>query len=184
MHSLDLFAQNYFSLVRTSELTEYMYLLTILFDFSVQFVLVSFCIAGLIRIVRGIRYAFLFMFSLSSAGVIIYFLKLFFDVARPAGGVMSAFGQSFPSGHATIVTVFFIMLMYIFDDFLSSVWRIIFNSACIGMIIFVSFSRIYLGVHWLSDVIGGLCLGSVISYLSVAVFNFRNISRKDTSMIK
>lgn len=120
MNFIDINVKNYFDLSRTSGLTEYMYLLTNLFDVSVYSAMVFVCFAVLVYLFRGIRYAVFFMTTLVSTAVLVYILKVVFDVARPDGGVMSAFGQSFPSFHATASAVFFIILIYIFDDYLKS----------------------------------------------------------------
>ncbi len=170
MSSTDIFVQNYFALHRTSGITEFFYLLTILFDFSAPFILICLCVAILVYIVRNTKYAMLFVFSLLTGGILIYFLKLFFNVARPPDGVMYVVGQSFPSGHSTIATIFFVMLMYIFDDYLEGFWKLLFNGFCVAMTIFVAFSRIYLGVHWLSDVVGGVVLGLLVSYVFIISF--------------
>jgi undecaprenyl-diphosphatase len=103
-------------------------------------------------------------------GIITYFLKIFFDVSRPSMAVISVLGQSFPSYHAVAATIFFLMLIYIFDDYLKSAIRFVFNFACIFMIFAVSFSRIYLGVHWFSDVFAGVILGGFIVYFSIKIF--------------
>jgi undecaprenyl-diphosphatase len=170
MNFIDINVKNYFDLSRTSGLTEYMYLLTNLFDVSVYSAMVFVCFAVLVYLFRGIRYAVFFMTTLVSTAVLVYILKVVFDVARPDGGVMSAFGQSFPSFHATASAVFFIILIYIFDDYLKSSVRFVFNFLCIFMIFAVSFSRIYLGVHWFSDVFVGVILGGAIVYVSIGIF--------------
>ncbi len=170
MHSIDLFIQQYFASVRTAGLTEVMYLVSTLFNFSIYFVLLSVCIALLICCIRNIRYMLLFVASLIAGGIIVYILKIILNVPRPEDAVYVAFGQSLPSYHAALVTIFFVMLMYIFDDYFPSLPRIIFNSICTSIILVVSFSRVYLGVHWFSDVIIGILLGSVISYCAIVVF--------------
>lgn len=178
MHTIDIFVQNYFFSIRTVYLTEFMYLLTILFDFSIPFILIILSLTLLVYMVRNFRYAVLFISSLAISGIAIYFLKFIFDISRPLGGVMGVFGQSFPSWHATIATVFFIMLMYIFDDYFKGFWRTVFNVFCIIMVITVAFSRLYLGVHWLSDVLGGIILGVLISYFSVRIFRNSSLNKK------
>jgi len=61
---------------------------------------------------------------------------------------------SFPSGHATLISsIFFFMRKK-----LSAILQIVFVIA----IVLVSFSRMYLGLHYLSDVIAGLVLGAII----------------------
>lgn len=170
MNSLDIFTNQYFEAIRTPALTEFMYLLTTLFDVSISSLLVCACVAILIGIIREKKYALLFMGAIISQAIIVYLLKIFFSVSRPVGAVMEAFGNSFPSYHATVAAVFFIMLMYIFDSHLKKNGRILFNTFCIIMIILVASSRLYLGVHWLSDVLAGIVLGSAISYVSILIF--------------
>lgn len=176
MHATDTLVQGYFSLSRTSLVTEYLYILTIFFNFSLHFILLSFSIAALVYLVRGKNYSVLFLGSLIFGTGIVYALKVYFNVSRPDGGVLEVIGRSFPSGHATIATIFFVMLMYIFDDYLKRPSRVIFNAICMFGIFSVAFSRVYLGVHWVSDVFWGIVLGAIISYLSVLIFkHVRNV---------
>lgn len=170
MNFIDINVKNYFALTRTSSLTEYMYLLSNIFDVSIYSFLVFICFAVLVYLFRGLKYSIFFITTIVSTAVLVYVLKVLFNVARPDGAVMFAFGQSFPSYHATISSVFFIILIYIFDDYLKSVMRFIFNFLCVFMIFAVSFSRIYLGVHWFSDVFAGVILGGFIVYFSIKIF--------------
>ncbi|MFZ2523579.1 MAG: phosphatase PAP2 family protein [Minisyncoccia bacterium] len=172
MGSIDIFIQNYISTVREDSLTQFLYLLTILFDYSFHFVLIAFCIAVLIYLVRNIKYSILFIFSLGFGAAIVYILKIIFDVSRPIDGVMHVLGKSFPSGHATVSTIFFVMLIYIFDDYFTSFRRHLFNFACLLMIFLVAISRVYLGVHWVSDVLAGILLGCAVSFVSVYISRF------------
>jgi len=176
MHSLDLFVQSYFSSIRSPGLTEYMYLLSSFFDVSVYSILVVFCFSYFIYLVRGARFAYLFVAALASGAVIVYILKIIFNTARPTDEVMAAFGTSFPSYHAAIATVFFVMLMYVFDTYFNAISRRIFNMLCVASLCLVALSRVYLGVHWLSDVIGGIALGVVVSY--ICIFGFKRFEKK------
>ncbi len=180
MNFIDLFIKNYFSLVRTAGLTETMYILSNIFDVTIYSSIIFICFIILIYLLRGKRYAELFAITILSTGVVVYLLKLFFNVTRPDGGVVSAFGQSFPSYHASISTVFFILFIYIFKPLLdfknrsiTLFSRFLLQLVCLSMIFVVSFSRVYLGVHWLSDVLGGVILGLIIVYSSIMFFKTR-----------
>ena len=170
MHNIDIIVQNYFSLARTSSFTEYMYILSNFFDITGYSVALFFCFVFLIYLIRGKKYSLLFIITILVTTVSVYLLKIFFNVSRPIDGVISAFGQSFPSFHATISSVSFIMLMYVFDDYFSSFFRVLFNTICIVILFSVAFSRVYLGVHWVSDVASGVIFGGLISYVSILIF--------------
>lgn len=177
MNFIDTFVQNYFVLNRNEGMTDFMYFVTSIFDVTdvvsfLRFMAIVLCVTTLIYFVRNIKYSFFFISVLFVGAIVVYFLKIFFDVNRPTMAVVSVFGQSFPSYHATVATLFFSMLIYIFDDHLKSTKRKIFNFLCILGIFLVAGSRIYLGVHWVSDIIGGVVLGILILYFSIKIFQF------------
>lgn len=170
MQSIDLFVHNYFYLNHSAWLTQVMYLITGLFNPSVPVILMLIFSALLIYLVKGRKLTTLFVFSLCLAWICVYLLKQFFDVTRPLDGVVSAFGQSFPSGHTTIATVYFVMIMHIFRHHFRVFGGVVLNFLCIAGIALIAFSRIYLGVHWVSDILAGIVLGVAISYISIKIF--------------
>ena len=89
-------------------------------------------------------------------------LKHYFARARPAlaEALRQASGYSFPSGHAMGSTITFGALAYLAARVLPR-WR--WKSAAIALactlVISVALSRVYLGVHWISDIAAGISAG-------------------------
>ena len=96
-------------------------------------------------------------------GVINKLLKAWFARARPEVSEMlrETTGYSFPSGHAMGSTLVFGALIYIaFRTFKSRRARAFWAAVCIASVLAISFSRIYLGVHWISDIVAGIAAGT------------------------
>ena len=71
-------------------------------------------------------------------------------------------GNSFPSGHMVRTVVVYGLLAFVIRRLSSSpVARALAMPAAIAIIVLVAFDRLYLDVHWESDVIGGLLLGGI-----------------------
>ena len=68
----------------------------------------------------------------------------------------------FPSGHTSIAIAFWGTLLCLYRQ----KWV---RGICIALMILIPFSRMYLGVHFLADVLGGLVLGGVMWAISYAV---------------
>ena len=100
-------------------------------------------------------------------------LKRHFARARPdvAEWLRSAHGYSFPSGHAMGAMVVFGALAYLglraMPNWASKAAALAFANA---MIVAVSASRIYLGVHWISDVAAGITAGAVWVGITTAAY--------------
>jgi membrane protein DedA with SNARE-associated domain/membrane-associated phospholipid phosphatase len=97
-------------------------------------------------------------------------LKAAVDRPRPAGGLVGTSGSSFPSGHAAYSTFYVWLAVTIVMRLRPGMARgaaVVF--AGIAVTALVGLSRVYLGVHYLSDVSAGLALGAAAFSLCAAV---------------
>jgi len=117
----------------------------------------------------AIRFASLVLSSVALS----FSLKEFFRRDRPLLPVLGdARGYSFPSGHALIGIVFYGLLIYVIWHEVKQKWLRGFLAVfLILLILLISFSRIYLRVHYPSDVIAGLALGFIWLILSLQIIN-------------
>lgn len=72
-------------------------------------------------------------------------------------------GHSFPSSHATNISAVFTIFIYFYRKY-TAIW--------VTIILLVGLSRIFVGVHYPLDVLGGFLIGTVIAILALIVFNF------------
>lgn len=123
--------------------------------------------------IKEAKKAIFIFFSAGFGGLILFIIKYTVQRVRPLPEVFS--GYSFPSGHSTIIVVFFLSLLFIINKkkFLSMLATF--------AIIAVPISRVVLGAHFLSDVIAGLLLGSiVVDFMKVYYKKIYNIIKSIT----
>lgn len=95
-------------------------------------------------------------------------LKLYFQRPRPSMALIHASGLSFPSGHAMIGGVFHGLLIYIvFTTVESKFWRWLLTLLLTLIMLLVGFSRIYLKVHYATDVVAGYTMGLIWLLISL-----------------
>ncbi|HXY32084.1 MAG TPA: phosphatase PAP2 family protein [Gemmatimonadaceae bacterium] len=98
--------------------------------------------------------------ALGGGGLLELGLKAAIDRARPPYGTTLLHGHSssFPSGHAMAACVCYVMLAYVMTQLVAlDRSRVVMVYAAAGLIIAaVSFSRLYLALHYPSDVLAGL----------------------------
>ncbi len=107
--------------------------------------------------------------------VLVHFLKIVFHKIRPSNplsGALATFG--FPSGHAASSFIFYgLIICLVWRANLETKYKYLL-SIILGLItLMISFSRIYLHMHFASDVFGGICIG--IFFLSITVMLIKNI---------
>lgn len=120
--------------------------------------------AALYRFARDDRAAGLIILGAVGSGALLgSLLKLGFDRPRPdiVEHLTHAASSSFPSGHATLSAVAFLTLGALMARGQQNgrVKALVLGGAIL-LTLLVGFSRIYLGVHWPTDVLAGWCLGA------------------------
>lgn len=113
------------------------------------------------------KYKFYIVFNLVMVITLNQMIKYIVQRPRPVEHrIIDQFGYSFPSGHSMVSMAFYGFLVYLIyknvnNKFLK--WGLC--TSLSFLILLIGISRIYLGVHYASDVIGGFCLS--IAYLIV-----------------
>lgn len=96
--------------------------------------------------------------------------------------LVDADGYSFPSGHATGTAAVTVITAWILTRWLIPWWtgRVVVWAVAIGSVFLIGFSRVYLGVHYVSDVLAGWMLGTAwAGAVILAGFWWDNTTRSD-----
>ncbi len=103
-------------------------------------------------------------------------LKGIFDRVRPdfVPHLDSVTSAAYPSGHANNAAVVYILFIMLVPQARHPGWQL----AAAAMIIMTGLSRIMLGVHWPTDVIGGWMLGTSFALMAGAAIAYRQHQRK------
>lgn len=110
----------------------------------------------LIKMVRNRELAFFFFGSLIGNVLINQGIKALIRRERPINSLIYVGGFSFPSGHAMVSMAFYGMLIYVFYKLVkNNKLKYLLMVFCAVLILLIGFSRIYLGVHYFSDVLVG-----------------------------
>lgn len=139
---------------RTPFLTEIMKTITI---FGGPGILVgTLSVAFILSVHRHNRRSLIFLTLIITGVALNFILKFMFHRVRPEGGLIDEYFYSFPSGHAMNAFIFYMAIAYMFYHYTQD--RILGTAVAVGMsfwVFLIGLSRIYLGVHYPSDVIAG-----------------------------
>lgn len=110
--------------------------------------------------------------ALSSTALMLL-LKNIFSRQRPFFPLVEpALGYSFPSGHSMMSFSFYGLLIYLAARYINEKWlKTVAIFALAALIMLIGFSRVYLRVHYASDVLAGFSVGSIWLLFSIWVLN-------------
>lgn len=140
--------------------------------FGSPYAFIILCIAMVICLsYRGkIRAGLILGSGLTIAWQSMNYLKQLFGRVRPPGEHLTyATGESFPSGHAMLSLVFYGFIAYLALKYLSPKTRKIAAALLTLLVILIGFSRVYLNVHYASDVLAGFGFGAVFLWLMIVM---------------
>lgn len=127
---------------------------------------------------------FLFL-DLIGSGLIINITKNIFLRERPIIGQNLLADYSFPSGHTFIAITFYGFLLYLVMKDKESNYKKLKEGVLLFLIITIPLSRLILGVHYLTDVLGGITLGLAYLFFLIIMYesNFLKDKEDETKLI-
>ncbi len=157
----DLSIYNLMGEIRNAPADEFMIPITMLGDKFVLHIMMA-AIVGWLIWHRAWRAA------IASSAVYIFaqyahmWIKLLIHRPRPLNHYAGPESFSFPSGHATMAAVSFGILAVLASHSMNRWSRSLVYAACGVVIIAISYTRVYLGVHWMTDILGGMLFGLIL----------------------
>ena len=140
---------------------------------STWFLTVLVVIASVVLLRAGRRRTTVFLISTSiTTGLLIRLVKALVSRDRPSliEPVATAAGKSFPSGHSMGATAVYGALLVVFAPRLSRRGRRFAVGGYLVLVAAIAFTRLALGVHYITDVLAGFVLGCAWLALAVAAF--------------
>lgn len=141
----------------------------------ISMIILSLIVIAILLLYRMNIHALFMVVSMLASSILIPILKHSFDRERPAFlRLIEISGFSFPSGHSLGSTIFFGSLMVIIKH-TNLNHKAVLYAICAVFILLICSSRVYLGVHFPTDVLAGIAIGSatvaLVSWLFHGKFN-------------
>lgn len=174
----DLKIISYIQSLENEYLTVFYKMITIIAD-TYQSAIITILLVTFLYFKKHYREALFLAITMTTCGLAMPLLKNIFRRERPNFyRLIEISGYSFPSGHTTSATTMYLTLAIILLSIMKKLNKyFVFSIAVLGIVIIGS-SRIYLGVHYPTDVMAGICLGiSIVS--TVYCLYYSNPSEED-----
>lgn len=165
---------------RSPELNKIFQFITDLGDVYGYIILTALCAIGFYLRFKNWRYVLEMLFVMIVAGLSNLALKQVINRARPdAAHLVAVETLSYPSGHAMGAIAFYGFLIYLFYNFkMNSFLKIAIILIFSFLILAIGISRVYLGVHYPSDIVGGFIAGFIWVIFCVILFQVMDIFRR------
>jgi undecaprenyl-diphosphatase len=163
----DEFVNSYFSTSFNAFLVNFYLIISFIFD-PLSVIVICFILSTLLFFKKLKKEALFLMASSLLGGILIFVVKELVQRVRPEN--LYEFGFSFPSGHATISIILFCNLIYFSSRYTKKNYFYSILAFSMVLLFLVDFSRIYIGVHWFSDIVGGIFLGLFTFLCTIYLF--------------
>jgi len=166
---------------RSPELTKYFIFVTKVGDVYGYLIVLAITIIISALIFKRWKYVGQVTLVLALASISNMILKRAIDRARPGiEHLVSVETLSYPSGHAMSAMAFYGFLIYLFYKFkINPLAKFIAILVLAVLIASIGISRIYLGVHFPSDIVGGFIAGLIWVFFCIFLFNIIEVFRRD-----
>jgi len=140
--------------------------------------------AGFFLIKRCKIQSLLLIAAVGGNAMFVAAIKTITQVARPGNQLLHDTSFAYPSGHCAGAIIFVgLLTYYVWLKCGGSQQVKLLSATILGLITaFISFDRIYLNMHWLSDVIGGCLLGAF--WLSFCIIFYEHLKRNNSIEVK
>lgn len=167
---LDLRLEHIIEVIRTPSLTYIMTFFTTLGD-RISMTIITALLILWLMIKRSFSKAGLVAITMIAGFLFADLVRAGFEVVRPTLQLVSASGSSFPSGHALMSMTLATLLSYcVISEIKSRIVRNSLYAAVYLVALCIGFSRLYLNVHWASDVLAGIFGGIFTATLMIVIF--------------
>ncbi len=158
--------------IRTPLLDTILIAVTMLGDAAVTLPVTLVAVAWLL-FAKHDRYSGLFLAATAGiAFLLVTVIKQITQIPRPLDIYGGAVHYAFPSSHATMSLVIYGFLAFLCSRELQGKKRCLPFGFALGLILAIGGSRLYLGAHWLADVVGGFSLGTAWLMLMFSAFQY------------
>lgn len=138
----------------------------------------GFFISFIIIFIKNKKLSFFFVLAFAAACVGNFLLKILIQRERPFENYDFIYnygnedGFSMPSGHSVCGALFATFLIYHLFTQIKDKWTRFFGTVSLSLLaMLTAFSRMVLGVHYISDVISGIIIGIIVAIIAICVYN-------------
>ncbi len=161
--------------IHTDSFTAIAVVIAYVFD-TTSLIVISFVITAYLFYRNYRLYGTLLLAAMGGDALLVSVAKELIQSPRPSDSLVYDTGFSFPSGHTVASIVFCGLLTYFaWQHWKGSKAKIISSVLFISIASIVAFDRIYLNVHWFSDVFGGFFLG--LFWLTISLLVSRHVQK-------